>query len=271
MTQPRTREDTYRRLAGDFRPRRREPQAGQQFNARQQYDVDDMSPVIPWDQFVTDFFEWNQSQHVGLIGPTGSGKTSLALHILGQRQYVTVFGTKPKDDTLSELQKRGYRFMKEWKSFDPEMVPKRLLWPKADKLYSARQQRQVFQRAFDAIYPQGGWCVFIDELWFIIHHLKLDPEIRTFLMQSRSNEISLVLCTQRPSRVPLEVYDQSDHLFFWQDNDEANLRRISGISWANGKAVMQIVANLDKYQVLYANTRTGKMCRVTPPPPDEIG
>lgn len=267
MAEPRTLADTYRRLSTDFRQESESQRPG--FSSRQSFDIDVIAPIVDWNTFIDKIFVWDQSQHVGLIGPTGAGKTTLALHILDERQYVTVFGTKPKDETLTALVKRGYRLMKEWKSWDPGIVPKRLLWPKADRLYAARHQRQVFQKAFDAIYPQGGWCIFIDELWFIIHHLKLELEIRTFLMQSRSNDISLVLCTQRPSRVPLEVYDQSEHLFFWQDNDETNLRRIAGISWANGKAVMQIVSRLDKYQFLYASTRTSKMYRVTPPPSDE--
>ena len=267
MPEPRTLEDTYRRLSGDFR-RTRTNNERSRSGSRVDIDVDQVAPVLDWNVFVDQAFEWEQSQHVGLIGPTGAGKTTLALHILNVRQYVVVFGTKPKDATLTALVKQGSRLMKEGKPFDPSMVPKRLLWPDAKKLYAAREQRKVFQTAFNAIYPQGGWCVFVDELWYFVYHLKLELEIRTFLMQSRSNDISLVLCTQRPSRVPLEVYDQSDHLFFWQDNDESNLRRISGISWANGKAVMQIVANLDKYQFLYANTRNGRMYRVTPPPPE---
>jgi hypothetical protein len=66
------------------------------------------------------------------------------------------------------------------------------------------------------------------------------------------------------------MIDQSTHLFFWLDNDERNLKRLSGISWKSAKTVQGLIMNLDRYQVLYINTRTGEMARITPPPPDEV-
>jgi hypothetical protein len=77
--------------------------------------------------------------------------------------------------------------------------------------------------------------------------------------------ISLVVATQRPAFVPLEVYDQSQHLFFWRDNDERNLKRISGISWLNAAYVQALVASLERHEVLYINTPTGLMYRTTAP------
>jgi hypothetical protein len=260
-------EDYARRMRGELNgatpPRR------QQGVTDKDVDPDTLAPVIDWEHFVTEFLDWQQGEHLAMIGPTGAGKTTLALYLLGIRHYVTVFATKPQDKTLDALQMAGYKLMKEWKGYDPDIVPKRLLWPSAKKLYAARAQRQVFQQAFNNIYGQGGWCVFVDELWFIIHHLKLELEIRTYLMQARSLNISLAVCTQRPSRVPLEIYDQSTHLFFWRDADEANLKRIGGISWANAWHVQRLVAGLRDHEFLYVNTRTAQMCRVIPPPPPD--
>lgn len=233
-------------------------------------DPDVLAPVTDWEVF-TKALDWQQGEHIGMIGPTGSGKTTLALHLLGMRDYITVFATKPRDDVLINLRDtQKYRLMKEWKDYDPVLVPKRLIWPDASSLYSAKHQQAQFRQAMHHIYRQGGWCIYIDELWFIIHQLKLELEIRTFLQQSRSIGVSLVALTQRPAFIPLEVYDQSTHLFFWLDNDERNLKRLSGISWKSAKTVQTLIMNLDRYQVLYVNTRTGEMARVTPPPPDEV-
>jgi hypothetical protein len=227
--------------------------------------ADRLAPLVTWEHFTSNF-DWNQHEHIGMIGPTGRGKTTLALQILDMRRYITVLGTKPKDPVLDTL-KQGKRFyhIKTWKDWDPELVPRRLLWPDATDLYSARKQQAEFRKAFHGIYYQGGWCVYVDELWYVIHHLKLELEIRTFLQQARSLKVSLVLLTQRPAFVPLEVYDQSTHLFFWGDNDETNLRRISGISYRSAHLVRDIVSQLERHQVLYVNTRTGEMMRFTPP------
>jgi energy-coupling factor transporter ATP-binding protein EcfA2 len=220
--------------------------------------------VVTWEQFSAQF-QWLQGEHAALIGPTGAGKTTLSLLLIQIRQYVTVFATKPQDPVLRALLKQNYKLMSEWKSYDPDLIPKRLLWPEATKLYAAKNQQRVFKDAFNNIYPQGGWCVYLDELWYVIHHLKLELELRTFLLQGRSMDISLLCCTQRPSRVPLEIYDQSTHLFFWRDNDEVNLRRISGLAGVSSSDIQAIVAQLPRYQCLYINTRENIMLRFTPP------
>ena len=232
--------------------------------------IDDVAPRIDYAQFLSHVFEWKQGQHISLIGPTDAGKTTMALHLLDMAHYVTVFATKPKDETLDALQHVGYRKMLRWKSYDPALIPKRLLWPKADQLYSATRQRAIFQEALNNIYPQGGWCVYFDELWFMCKQLKLETEVKTFLTQARSNKISMMLATQRPAHVPLEIYDMPHHLFFWNDNDQRNLDRISGISYANAAVIKDIVVHLEDHEVLYVHTRKKNfLYRFTAPPPPE--
>ena len=104
-----------------------------------------------------------------------------------------------------------------------------------------------------------------DEFWMMTRILGLEEESRIFLQQARSNDISFVMGAQRPSRIPLEMFDQSRHLFFWRDNDERNLKNISGIGWLAAKPIMHLVANLEPHQVLYINTRSGVMYRTKAP------
>lgn len=225
-------------------------------------------PRVEWNEFVGNVFRWQQGEHVGLIGPTGSGKTTLLLSLLDYRSYVVVVGTKPRDRVLAQLKRRGYVRLKSWDSkLSPRTTPRRLLWPDATDLESEPRQRAEIMRGLADIYRQGYWCVVVDELWYLIHHLKMERQVRTFLQQARALDISLVVATQRPAFVPLEVYDQSTHLFFWRDNDERNLSRISGISWLSANLVRGTVARLDKYEVLYVNTRDGVLYKTTPPPP----
>jgi hypothetical protein len=234
---------------------------------------DDMAPVVAWDDFLTYVFDWKQNQHVGLIGPTDSGKSTLSFSILPMRKYVTFFATKPRDATLDVFAaKGGYKKITSWppksrlgRVVSAEAMPRRLLWPDARSLDAGPKQAEVFRRAFKDIYGSGGWCVVWDEFWMMTSMLGLTDEARILLQQARSMDISFVMGAQRPSRIPLEIFDQSSHLFFWRDNDEVNLKRIGGIGWLSSGPIRAFVASLEPYQVLYIDTRKGFMYRTTAP------
>lgn len=240
---------------------------------------DEMAPVIPWERFMSHYFDWKQDQHVGLIGPTDTGKSVLTYNIVPLRDYVTFFATKPRDETLELFAKHsGYEQQPDWpfmrgrikstrQEAKPGDFPKRILWPDAKQLHAFERQREVFQRAMADIYAQGRWCVVWDEFWFMCTMLKLENEARLFLQQARSNKIAFVMGAQRPSRIPLELFDQASHLFFSRDNDEVNLKRISGVGWLAANPIRSFVANLDPYQFLYVNPRQGWMVRTTAPEP----
>lgn len=236
---------------------------------------DSEAPVIGWDDFMAYVFDWRQDEHVGLIGPTGSGKSTLTYAIIPLRRYVTFFATKPADRTLDQFGKRaGFTRIPDWPPMigrvrkhpaTAEEMPRRLLWPDARSLGSVERQKTIFRNAFDDLYTQGGWCVVWDEFWYMCSILELEKEARIMLQQARSNDMAFVMGAQRPSRIPLEVYDQATWLFFWKDQDERNLKRMSGIGWLAAGSIMAFVANLDRYQCLVINTRTGTMYRTTPP------
>jgi hypothetical protein len=239
--------------------------------------VADDAPQVHWNDFGPWFArQWGQGQHVAIIGPTDSGKSTLAYNLLPIHIWVVIFATKPRDKTLNAMtySPKGVRnkvpagqYVKldKWKNLNMRKYPRRILWPNALDLYSSERQRQVFQEALSIIYREGGWTVYLDELWFMSADLGLTHEVRTYLQQSRSNEVTLVVSSQRPSRIPVEVYDQSRHLFFSRDNDERNLSRISGIAWKSRKIIMNYVANLEPHEFLYVNTRSGIMCRIVCP------
>ena len=236
---------------------------------------DELAPVLDWDDFMSYVFDWRQDQHVGLIGPTESGKSTLQYAILPKRKYVTFFATKPRDLVLEQFaQTAGYARINDWpptkgrlrkREVTAQDMPRRLLWPDASTIGSVPRQQEVFNRAFEDIYTAGGWCTVWDEFWMMCTILQMEQQARIMLQQARSNHISFVMGAQRPSRIPVEVYDQASHLFFWRDNDELNLKRIGGVGWLNSGPIRAFVANLEPYQVLYIHTRKGWMYRTTAP------
>lgn len=237
------------------------------------------APRMPWDVFTRSVFDPRPGEHVAIIGPTGQGKTVLQTEILPFFPFVAVFATKPVDRSMKELiVNQGYKRLAHWHRLDPFDVPKRVVWPDASSLKAISTQRRVFAHAFQSIFREGGrpehnpvgWAVGIDELWYIVNVLGLDEAVKLFLLQGRSLGHSLIVATQRPSKVPLEVYDQSTHLFYFRDNDRRNLDRLSEINARDSALVKLIVQNLDQHQVLYINTRTGQMVRTRTPVPREL-
>jgi energy-coupling factor transporter ATP-binding protein EcfA2 len=224
------------------------------------------APRVPWDVFIGRL-DWQQGEHVGLIGPTGQGKTNLLMNLLPLRTYTAVFATKPRDNSMDRLIASGYRKFEQWESVPPERSPKRVIWPNASSIDSQDHQQRVFRRAYAEIYREGGWCTTVDEGFYMSEILALKREMKVTWTQGRSLGISHVVATQRPRWVPLEMYDQSTHLFFWLNNDDESLRRISGLGIASSDVVRTLVQGLEKFQCLYINTRTGDMMRTRAPAP----
>lgn len=244
---------------------------------------DEMAPVLEWDDFMTYVLgssdpqlRWSQSQHVGLIGPTESGKSTLLHGILPLRDYSTVFGTKIRDRTMQSYVDSGYYTrLYDWppmvrkglvkRPATAQEMPRRVLWPDVTSLQQVMALEPVFTRATNDIYGQGGWCVVWDEFWMQCQILGMTKTAKILLQQARSNDISMVMGMQRPAWIPPEVFDQTRHLFFWRDNDYKNLERIGNVGWLNAEPIRGFVAGLEPYQTLYVNNRTGYMYRTRAP------
>jgi len=225
------------------------------------------APRIPWDKFLSKRLHWEPGEHVGLIGPTGQGKTTMLTHLLPLHKFVAVLATKPRDQTMDNLIKHhGYEKFDHWPGFlSPKDHPRRVIWPDARKMDSEDTQRKVFTDCMARIYRTGNWTLAIDELWYFTNVLDMGGAVKTYYLQARSLDISLIAGVQRPAWVPREMYTSCTHLFFWRTNDETDLKSLSGIGFRSATLIREVVSNLDRYEALYINTRDGHMCRVKVP------
>jgi hypothetical protein len=159
---------------------------------------------LSWSSFLSGF-QWRQGEHVSLIGPTGTGKSTLAFGLVNWRA-----GLSP-----------------DWHA--------------------------------------TVLAVVVDELSYCCRRLRLDPAFSDFWEQGRSLGNSLVGLTQRPAWVPLLLYSAPEHLFFWRTTDRQDLARIAGIGGLDANVIRSTVASLDRHEVLYVNSREGRLIRTKAP------
>ena len=226
-------------------------------------------PRLPWDEFLHGF-AWRQGEHVTLIGPTGAGKTTLALALLPLRRYVLALATKPKDRTMDKLvRSRSWRLVRTWDNM-PNVLGSAcrvVFWPRYRTPDDEPAQAVEIARAMNGAFAQGGWCLFVDELWWVERKLGLSRMVESWFTQGRSVGLSMIVGSQRPAHISLLAYDQATHVFFWRENDEANLKRIAGLNGLKSRIVRETVATLPKHAVLYVNTNTGAMIVTQAPAP----
>ena len=190
--------------------------------------------LTPWSKFLP-AWDWQQGQHVTMIGPTGSGKTTMIRAILSRRDYVVFAATKPKDSTIDLLESEGFTVVRKWSPrFD-----RQVLWPKIERMGDLSVQRKEIGLMMEDAYQQGGWTVVLDELRYVTDHLRLKQHVQLLLLQGRSLGVSVVSGSQRPRHVPLEAYSQAQHLFLWQTSDRQDLRRIREFSGRIAESTVQ--------------------------------
>jgi hypothetical protein len=148
--------------------------------------------------------------------------------------------------------------------------------PAKQGLRSIGDQREVFRRALEAAYTQGGWAVYFDELVYITEYLGLKADAELLWYQGRSLGVSVITSSQRPAYIPLLAYSMSTHMFFWRTNDQRDLRRIGEFGGVvDGRELANVVAQLPTYEddngdpaggdLLYLNNLSGRLVQTRAP------
>lgn len=217
---------------------------------------------MEWDQFLAQF-QFEQGEHVTMVGATGSGKTTLAQRMIDYRTYVCVMATKNRDPSLYPvLLAKGYTI-----TDDPELDyrqhPKVVFRPKLEAPTAEAKvtQQEAFRELLVGVFNEGGWCLYGDEVRYLTQNLGLATELETLWLQGRSLGVSMVVATQRPVSIPVLAFESATHLFLFRATDRANIQRASEFAAADADAIRYTLPRLPRYEALYIDTRSGAMMR----------
>lgn len=249
-------------------------------------------PFVEWDEVYRKLSGpegFLQGEHVTIIGPTGGGKTHIALEVAEIRKYVLFIACKPEDPLIDDLQSHGYFLINKMEiPYVQDRQSKKIIpaynrvvyWPrlssdhvsrlKPDKvLYEEKKmQRPAVQSAIGYVRKNKHWCLILDESTWICRDLMLQRDVDSALFTFRTLNASIILCMQRPKWAGQYALSQPTHLFLFQTAHKDDAKALGDITGVNHDEVVYNVARLDhsRHEVLYVNTRTHEMMRTIAPP-----
>lgn len=215
-----------------------------------------MNEKIPFQTFLEWFKRnWQQGQHVAIVGPTGRGKTTLASYILDARKYIVVLAVKRDDDTLAYFKKKGYTTIKKW---PPQNGKSRVVyWIRPKSIDHLEEQQEKVHSALNIFYIQGGWTVYLDEVGYVAGYLKQAKPVGVLLNQGRSSNLSIVCSMTRPrstvASIPVETLSQCRHLFFFKYQDIREIETCAEIAGISRKDMIQLNSTMSEHDFLYIN------------------
>lgn len=229
-----------------------------------------------WARFQTDVIAgMRPGEHISMIGPTGRGKSTLALHLLRSRPYVVVLDAKGGDDTLNGS---GFEVVHEWpiprerERLGDGRPIRLLLRPRGHGRERLDEAHDLFSRCIQGALDSQHWTIYVDELRLTAEGRTIDlaPEVEVAYMTGRGRRVTMVSATQAPRWIPKAAYDQATHQFHWPIPDRDARRRQAEISGLDRADFDAAVAGMAGHDVLYVPPGGGEPLVVRPPKPRRV-
>lgn len=149
---------------------------------------------------------WKRTEHVAIVGETGSGKTYLENRLLKLRGHVIFLRTKAEDPSNDPMDG-------DWKRASTvKQIHERYPWWLLEPDYEKQHREGVL--LFHKARTERNWTVAIDELYGATQrHVSLEEPINWALTQGRSGGITVVTGMQRPVAVTRFALSQAAHTF----------------------------------------------------------
>lgn len=210
-----------------------------------------------WDLFEQWFRDtWEPGQHVALIGPTGEGKSTFAVHVLKNRKYVLALDPKGEDETLAAS---GFQRITSWplsskvRDDIADGKPARLIV--GGSVRTAADKKQLvglMHQVIEGVRGEGRWTVYADEFQLLADRRMygLDKPIEELLVAARSKGTSVVTSFQAPSWVPKAATRQATFCVVWPTRDVNMVKVVAESMGRPWQEIIAAVHELPSFHVL---------------------
>jgi len=219
--------------------------------------------VLERDEFIRRRFDYRPGQHLTIMGPTESGKTTLLYQLANQVAHpklpAIVLVMKPKDETVDSWAKvmrarRSYAWPPGPSMWFQRRPRAYTVWPRHtfDPDYDDAMMEAVFRRTLLDSYKRGKRIVVADEVYGLAVDLGLTRPLGAIWKRGRSMKCGLWAASQRPAFVPLDAYSMAQHLFLHRDPDLRARKRYSEIGGGiDPKMILDVTSSLHDHNFFY--------------------
>lgn len=163
------------------------------------------------------------------------------------RRYAVVLRTKPDDVRYERC-----RTIRSAAGMDDPRHDRLIL----DPPYERQQVECAF--ALERAWRQGGWTVYVDELYYCSQMLRLGRFIDRLLTQGRSKGVSVLVGMQRPVQISRFALSQASHVLALRQEP----RDAKTIGEATSREMESTIGTLGRYQAAWFD-RTTRAVHVT--------
>ncbi len=111
-----------------------------------------------------------------------------------------------------------------------------------------REQQAEVYNAMETAWQQGGWTIYIDEMYYVEKLLKLSDSVVKLLTQGRTVNVTVMVGMQRPAWVTRFALSEPTHVFCGRLGDE---RDATVIKQVIGDEYLQAVKTVPWHKFVY--------------------
>lgn len=226
---------------------------------RQWWDIAEVNRKV----FLNYAWSYQPGEHVTILGPTNSGKTTLGYQLLQHSATPELPGVvmvmKPRDSTALKWNRSlGFKIIHTWQGRKLPWNAKKpgwTLWPKHTLTNIDADDRNLheqFKAALSGSYAEGNKIVFADEVYGLESDLDLGQQLKAIWTRGRSMGCGLWAASQRPAYISQYAYGNASHLFLHRDSNRRDRSRYDEIGGAvNPGVVKAVLTVLPRHHFLY--------------------